>query len=45
MGDGEGVILKCDNEVRAKAGGALLGDPIDDVKGSRLKRVPIMDVR
>jgi hypothetical protein len=39
-----GCIFKCDYEVRAEAGGALLGGPVDDVRGGRLKRVPVVDV-
>ncbi len=39
-----GCIFKCDYEVGAEAGGTLLGGPVDDVRGGRLKRVPVVDV-
>ena len=39
-----GCIFKGDYEVGAEAGGALLGGAVDDVRGGRLKRVPVVDV-
>jgi hypothetical protein len=38
-------IFKRDNEVRAEAGGTLLGGSIDNIRSSRLERIPLVDVR